>query len=94
MGVYCGCAEGPGAGETAHARWFREAWAKTGKKLDMGKACVRFRKVEDLALDVIGEAFRRIPAKVYIAQYLQVLADTGKGTAARPTKATRARKAV
>ncbi len=50
----------------AHARWFREAWAKTGKKLDMGKACIRFRKVEDVALDVIGEAVRRVPAKAYI----------------------------
>jgi hypothetical protein len=29
---------------------------KTGKKLDMGKSCVRFKKVDDLALDVIGEA--------------------------------------
>jgi hypothetical protein len=50
----------------AHARWFREAWAKTGKKLDMGKACIRFRKVEDLALGVIGEAVRRVPARAYI----------------------------
>src|SRR5689334_6000278 len=41
MGVYCGCGEG--GKETANARWFREAWAKTGKKLDMGKACVRFK---------------------------------------------------
>ena len=83
MGVYCGCAEGPDAVETTHARWFREAWAKTGKKLDMGKACVRFKKVEDLALDVIGEAIRRVPAKVYIAQYQQVLAATAKGAAKR-----------
>src|SRR5580692_4016921 len=28
MGVYCGCAEGPG-GETVDARWFREAWGRT-----------------------------------------------------------------
>src|SRR3954452_7713248 len=33
-----------------HARWFRDAWTKTGKKLDMGKACIRFKKVEDLPL--------------------------------------------
>jgi hypothetical protein len=78
MGVYCGCGEGPDAVETTHARWFREAWAKTGKKLDMGKACVRFKKVEDLALDVIGEAIRRVPAQTYIAQYQQVLAAQGK----------------
>jgi hypothetical protein len=53
-------------GESDHSRWFREAWAKTGKKLDMGKACVRFKKVEDLALDVIGEAIKRVPARRYI----------------------------
>jgi hypothetical protein len=86
MGVYCGCGEGPGASETSHARWFREAWTATGKKLDMGKACVRFRKVEDLALDVIGEAFKRMPAKVYIAQYLQVLTARGKGADGKPLK--------
>lgn len=50
-------------------RWFREAWARTGRKLDMGKCCVRFKKLEDAALDVIGEAIRRVPMKVHIAQY-------------------------
>jgi len=86
MGVYCGCGEGPGAGMTPHARWFREAWTKTGKKLDMGKACVRFKKVEDLALDVIGEAIKRMPAKVYIANYQKMLAATAKGKAAKAVK--------
>jgi hypothetical protein len=50
-------------------RWFRGAWAETGKKLDMGRACVRFKKLEDLALDVIGEAFRKMPAEDYVALY-------------------------
>jgi hypothetical protein len=63
MSLYLMCTYG----STEHAKWFREAWAKTGKKLDMGKSCVRFRKVEDLPLDVIGEAIRRVPAKEYIA---------------------------
>ena len=93
MGVYCGCAERPDAVETTHARWFRDAWAKTGKKLDMGKVCVRFKKVEDLALDVIGEAIRRVPAKVYIAQYQQVLAATAKGVAKKTSKVATAKPA-
>lgn len=92
MGVYCGCGEGPGASETPHARWFRDAWAKTGKKLDMGKACVRFKKVEELALDVVGEAFKRVPAKVYIERYQQVLAATGRGAAAKAKKSSKAAK--
>ena len=52
-----------------HAKWFEEAWAKTGKKLDMGKCCVRFRKLEDLPLEVIGESIARIPAKLHIERY-------------------------
>jgi hypothetical protein len=64
MCVYERCEEGDAA--SGLARWFREAWAKTGKKLDMGKACIRFKKADDLALDVIGELIRRVPAKAYI----------------------------
>ena len=35
---------------------FTEAYKDTGKRLDMGKSCVRFRKLDDLPLDVIGRA--------------------------------------
>ena len=58
--------------------WFREAWGKTGKKLDMGKSCVRFKKLEDVPLDVIGQAIKRIPAKTYIERYEATLAGRGK----------------
>lgn len=33
----------------------------------MGKSCVRFRKVEDLALELVGEAIGRVSAKEHIA---------------------------
>jgi hypothetical protein len=62
MALYLMCVYGEGE----LATWFRQSWAKTGKKLDMGKACVRFKKIEDLALDVIGEVVRRVPAKEYV----------------------------
>ena len=52
---------------------FRKRWAATGKKLDMGKSCIRFKKLEDLALDVIGETFSRITVKRYIADYESAL---------------------
>jgi hypothetical protein len=72
MGLYCGCAEG--VGDTKLVQWFKEAWAKAGKKLDQGKACTRFKKLDDLALDdlaldVLGEVIRRMPAKKYIKAY-------------------------
>lgn len=56
-------------GEGESANWFRDAWAKTGKKLDMGKSCVRFKRLDDLALDVVAEALRRMPAPKWIARY-------------------------
>ena len=62
MSLYLMCVYG----DSNHLNWFREAWAKTGKKLDMGKSCVRFKKVEDLPLDVIGEAIKRVPARKYV----------------------------
>jgi hypothetical protein len=51
------------------ATWFQEQWAKTGKKLDMGKSCVRFKKVEDLPLPLIGETVKRMPVKKFIQHY-------------------------
>ncbi len=49
--------------------WFCDAWKKTGQKLDMGKSCVRVKKLDDIPLDVIAELFRRIKAKDFVAQY-------------------------
>jgi hypothetical protein len=91
MGLYCGCTEKPG-GLTDDAKWFRDTWARTGKKLDMGKSCLRFKKLDDLALDLVGEAIRRIPARKYIAQYESVLAVLAKAKAKKSAKKT-ARKA-
>ncbi len=62
--------------------WFHQAWAKTGKKLDMGKSCLRFKRAEDLALDVIGEAIRRVPAK----RYVEFCNNVVKSMRSRPSK--------
>ena len=64
--------------ETEHKRWFEAAWKKSGKKLDMGKCCIRFKKLEDLPLEVIGEAIRRVPAKKWIAIYERARAMTAQ----------------
>lgn len=57
------------------AQWFSEAWMKGGRKLDMGAGCVRFKKLADVPLALVGEAIRRVPAKDYIARYEKNLAD-------------------
>ncbi len=56
-------------GNPKHRKWFEGAWKKSGKKLNMGKSCVRFKSVDDLPLDVITEAVARIPVDTYIAEY-------------------------
>ncbi len=65
-------------------KWFRDAWAKTGKKLDMGKSCIRFKKLDDLALNVIGQAVERVPAAEYIRRYEASKPGGTGGKSARP----------
>jgi hypothetical protein len=56
-------------GEPKLETWFRDEFKKAGKKLDCGKCCVRFRKLEDLPLKVIGEAVSRVSPEKYVAVY-------------------------
>lgn len=56
-------------GDPETKRWFTDAYKASGKKMDMGKSCVRFKKLEDLPLDLIGEAVARTSVKEYIAAY-------------------------
>lgn len=53
---------------------FRQAWARSGKKLDMGKSCIRFKSLDDLALNVLGDAIAAMPAKAHIEHYKATLA--------------------
>lgn len=56
-------------GDADTLRWFVDSYRATGKRLDMGKSCVRFRKLEDLPLELIGEAVRRTPMDEWIRLY-------------------------
>jgi hypothetical protein len=44
-----------------------KAFAKAGKKLDMGKSCLRFKKLEDLPLDAIAKTIAATPMDKYVA---------------------------
>ncbi len=59
-------------------QWFVSAWKSTGKKLDMGASCIRFKKIEDVPLEVVGEAFRRMKQRDYVARYESQLAESGR----------------
>jgi hypothetical protein len=56
-------------GDPGEAKRLKQGFAKAGKRLDMGKSCVRFRRLEDLPLDVIGKVIAATPPDVYIARY-------------------------
>ena len=80
--------------------WFEAEWKKAGKKLDAGVGCVRFKKIDDVALDVIGQLVKRTPAASYIAEYEKALngprgkAPAKSGAAAKASKKKPAAKRV
>jgi hypothetical protein len=59
--------------------WLASEFAKAGKKLDMGKACLRFKKLEDVPLEVIGAAVARVPMKDYIQRIEAAIASRKSG---------------
>jgi hypothetical protein len=76
--------------EPEEIRRFEAAWKASGKKLDMGKSCVRFRKLEDVPLEVIGEAVRRMGVDRFLESYRRGLGASPAGQAARKKSARKA----
>jgi hypothetical protein len=48
---------------------FEEDFQESGKKLDAGKSCVRFRRLEDLPLEVIARVIASTPPEEFIKLY-------------------------
>ena len=60
--------------------WFTSEYPKyCPAKLDMGKSCIRFKKLEDVPLKVIGDVVNRVPMKMFIKQYEAQLQQTSVG---------------
>jgi len=57
---------------------FEEKYRETGKRYDVGKSCVRFRKLDDLPLELIGESIKAISMEEFI--------ERTKGLSARKAK--------
>jgi len=60
MGIY--------GSEALRAR-FEEEYVATGKRMDIGKACVRFRTLDDLPLEVVGRAIKAVTLKQFLAMH-------------------------
>lgn len=74
MGIY--------GSEELRAR-FEDEYRATGKRMDIGKSCVRFKTLDDLPLDVVGRAVAAIPLDAFVAFHDQAasLRKSAKGRA-------------
>ena len=66
-------------GQPELREWFLAQYTKSGKKLDMGQGCLRFKTLPDLALDVVEKTVARLPVKDYVAGYQAMRVAMGKG---------------
>jgi hypothetical protein len=58
---------------------FKAAYKKAGKKLDMGRACLRFKTMDDLVLPAVKDAIKSVSMKQYVEEYRAIRKTTKKG---------------
>ena len=56
----------------------RDAYARAGRKLDMGKSCLRFKSLEGLLLDEVARIVASTPVDGFIAQYERARSGGGR----------------
>ncbi len=56
-------------GDSDTERWFKREYEASGKKLNMGKSCVRFKSLDDLPVNLIAKAVARTTTESYIETY-------------------------
>jgi hypothetical protein len=67
-------------GSTSLLEWFQGEWPKfSSKKLDMGKGCVRFKKPDDIPLELIGQLATKLTPQAWVEQYEKMLGSRLKG---------------
>jgi hypothetical protein len=49
--------------------WFRAEYGATGKRLDMGKSCVRFRRIDDLPVELVGAVIGKVDLAGFLETY-------------------------
>ena len=72
--------------------WFEKAYKASGKKLDMGKGCLRFKTLDHLPLGVIGETIGKVSVDAYVAAYEKARAGRKTAKAKKPWQRSRPRR--
>ncbi|MBL8087400.1 MAG: DUF1801 domain-containing protein [Chthonomonas sp.] len=58
---------------TEHQAQFIEEWKATGKKLDMGKACIRVKDSDGVAMDALASMLKKITVQGFVDVYTQLI---------------------
>jgi hypothetical protein len=78
--------------QPALAAWFTAEYAKSGKKLDMGQGCLRFKALDDLAIDVVERLVARVPVAEHASSYQAKRDAMAKGKSTKKAAAATRRK--
>jgi hypothetical protein len=81
-------------GDKALRGWFEKAYKQTGKKLDMGQSCVRFKSLDALPVELIGEAIAKVSVDKYVEVYRTVHGGKSTGAAKRAAGKAAAKKSA
>ncbi|HEV7701002.1 MAG TPA: DUF1801 domain-containing protein [Pyrinomonadaceae bacterium] len=66
-------------GDRKQLEWFQNEWPRhTSAKLDMGKSCIRLKKVDDLPLKLIGKLASQLTPQQWIAVYEDALGNNSR----------------
>lgn len=60
-------------GDESLGEWLIAEYSKTGKKLDMGKSCVRFKRVQDIPFDLIAHVVSKTTVDQWVSYYESVV---------------------
>ena len=70
-------------GDKALRKKLEDGFRKAGKRLDVGKSCIRFRSLDELPLDVIGEVVAAVTPEKYIERHVKSRASAAGARKAR-----------
>ena len=81
MGVY---------GDSNLLKWFTNEYGKQAKtKLDMGKGCIRFKKMDDIPFQLIGELATKMTPEEWVNKYVLARMDYAKQKQDKKPNATK-----
>ena len=83
FGIYC---------DPSAAERLAEAWKATGNRLDMGKSCIRVKKLDQIPFDVLGKLIKQMTAARFLKAYEASVLAAGKKKAAKKTAKKAGRK--